>query len=326
MRTITNKAIIVTHKGAFHPDELLAVAMMRVAGFDYTVIRTRDAEIINNAPYGSFIIDVGNEFDGQNKFDHHQAKDNKHECYGKSSAGLVLDFLSQRVSEDPLAEAYGYETNWTQLLRPTDNLSKFIEFVDSRDTRVNYDPEANSFYDKVGNLLVSCNTIDIDSPEQDERFNLVVNLLVDILKAEGDFDNLISWTKIAKLSKETDESKRIEFNNRLDSLTWYITRKKKVYVGEYIPTYLLPKDWDMFVTYDKGQSAWTVMANTKAGIVLDQVQDDNCKFVHANGFVGKFISVPWGIWWDGSDGFKDGIFVNIDAVRHDIPVGSVYYR
>ena len=88
----------------------------------------------------------------------------------------------------------------------------------------------------------------------------------------------------------------------------------------------MPKDWDMFVSYDKGQSAWTVMANTKTGTILDGEQDEDCVFVHANGFVGKFKAVPWGIWADGSDGFMDGLFVHIDGKRYDIPVGDIYYR
>ena len=83
-------AIIATHSGMFHADEVTAVALLAEFYYDeyaYDVIRTRDAEEINDA---DIVVDVGGVLDSVNRrFDHHQVS----YTGSRSSAGLVLDFL-----------------------------------------------------------------------------------------------------------------------------------------------------------------------------------------------------------------------------------------
>ncbi len=91
---------VVTHKGRFHFDEVLAIGMLTVfGGYKPTVIRTRDENIINEERIkGSFIIDVGMKFDGVTLFDHH------HDSTLRSSAGLIFDFLQLEDKYPELTE------------------------------------------------------------------------------------------------------------------------------------------------------------------------------------------------------------------------------
>lgn len=61
---------IITHNGKFHTDDVFACAILKYIFDDINIIRTRDESIINDSD--SYIIDVGGEYDGVKKFDHHQ--------------------------------------------------------------------------------------------------------------------------------------------------------------------------------------------------------------------------------------------------------------
>lgn len=64
---------IVTHDGKYHADEIMACAILKyIFGID-VIVRTRDIELINYYYCkGYYLIDVGQEYDGDGKFDHHQ--------------------------------------------------------------------------------------------------------------------------------------------------------------------------------------------------------------------------------------------------------------
>lgn len=63
---------VVTHSGAFHADEIFAVATLKLAlEEDFIVKRTRDKDAFETA---DFVIDVGLIYDPhKGRFDHHQA-------------------------------------------------------------------------------------------------------------------------------------------------------------------------------------------------------------------------------------------------------------
>lgn len=63
---------IVTHSGSFHPDDVFAVAALRLLfkKQDVNVIRTRDESVI---AMGEWVVDVGGVHDpASQRFDHHQ--------------------------------------------------------------------------------------------------------------------------------------------------------------------------------------------------------------------------------------------------------------
>lgn len=67
------KNVVVTHNGPQHGDEVTAVALSDMTNDSDTVVfRTRDNELIETAREGgAFIVDVGQQFDGEKNFDHH---------------------------------------------------------------------------------------------------------------------------------------------------------------------------------------------------------------------------------------------------------------
>ncbi len=73
-RFLKNKKTIVTHNGSFHADDIFACATLSLyldrKKQPYTIIRTRDEEIISSADY---VIDVGGVYDSDlERYDHHQ--------------------------------------------------------------------------------------------------------------------------------------------------------------------------------------------------------------------------------------------------------------
>lgn len=66
---MTDKTI-ATHNGNFHADDVFSVAAIKSIFPSFTLIRTRDLELIANA---DIVIDVGGEHDpDRDRFDHHQ--------------------------------------------------------------------------------------------------------------------------------------------------------------------------------------------------------------------------------------------------------------
>jgi uncharacterized UPF0160 family protein len=61
---------IATHNGNFHADDVFSVAALKTIFPSFTLIRTRDLELISKA---DVVIDVGGEYDpATDRFDHHQ--------------------------------------------------------------------------------------------------------------------------------------------------------------------------------------------------------------------------------------------------------------
>ena len=65
-----NHKFIVTHNGNFHADDVFSIAALKTIFPSFTLIRTRDLEVIAKA---DIVIDVGGEYDPEtDRFDHHQ--------------------------------------------------------------------------------------------------------------------------------------------------------------------------------------------------------------------------------------------------------------
>jgi uncharacterized UPF0160 family protein len=61
---------IATHNGNFHADDVFSIAALKTIFPSFTLIRTRDLELISKA---DVVIDVGGEYDSAtDRFDHHQ--------------------------------------------------------------------------------------------------------------------------------------------------------------------------------------------------------------------------------------------------------------
>lgn len=91
--------IIITHSGNFHADDALAVAALDILfEGNYTLIRTRDSEIIKT---GDYVVDVGGEYDpAHNRFDHHQegGAGKRENGIPYSAFGLVWKHFGARIT------------------------------------------------------------------------------------------------------------------------------------------------------------------------------------------------------------------------------------
>lgn len=62
---------IYTHSGVFHADDVFCVALLRNLGCEAEIVRT--FKVPETLGDGEIVLDLGGEFDGISRFDHHQA-------------------------------------------------------------------------------------------------------------------------------------------------------------------------------------------------------------------------------------------------------------
>lgn len=95
-----NNPTIVTHDGSFHADDVFSVAALKVIFPTYTLIRTRNPELINNA---DIVLDVGGEYDASaGRFDHHQrgGAGQRENGIPFSSFGLIWQHYGLRICQN----------------------------------------------------------------------------------------------------------------------------------------------------------------------------------------------------------------------------------
>ncbi len=250
---------VVTHDDKFHPDEVFACALIK-RGLECRVIRTRDNEVANKA---DFVIDVGGIHDPEmGRYDHHHFT-TAHPKYGMSAAGLLY-------------ETMGLTSPW---------LDALIEHVDSRDTRVNYNPD-NPF-DVICELLIGLNHIDTMGPEQDGQFMKAVDYAITYINAIIPFESgeMVLIDPIPKgLAVEVaanERSKEEEYARRALSTT----TDGLVTYGKYYPTWHKDIEDGLFVTPGDAPGQYKVMVNTDY-LKIKHISDE--VFVHAGGFFGVF--------------------------------------
>jgi hypothetical protein len=271
---------VVTHSGLFHADELFAVAwliimMIMKNEMIFKVVRSRNPEDQEGATY---VVDVGGQHNpGEGRFDHHQLREGD-AGYGISSFGMVYGEFNGLGSSIP---------------------AEFVNAVDARDTRVNYDVYKDIevvegvTYDDFFNGITACNCLDINSPEQDDRFTLLVMLIVKYFDGQLSLKEL--WVEIHSLETaqkaETEKQikKRlnavtpagvIEFNDGRDDIVIYAA------IGGYIPN-PVQHGLDALLAFDEGQQKFTLSVNTDK-VKIDTMIVGEPTFIHANGFFAVF--------------------------------------
>lgn len=93
---------IITHSGNFHPDEVFAIATLRIIfGNDVEIIRTRDVKIIEGKSAEDIVLDVGFKYiPEENRFDHHQegGAGKRENAIPYASFGLVWKHFGEKVA------------------------------------------------------------------------------------------------------------------------------------------------------------------------------------------------------------------------------------
>lgn len=277
-----NKLTIGTHNGVFHTDEVIAIAFLKIEEprREVEVIRTRDMNTLSEC---DFLVDVGGEYDGQTKFDHHQWN-YESKFYGKSSAGLVYDFLIDNKG-------------WTE------QFTSFIEHVDARDTRssrkpyMTWDFRTNSLvkvkvckydplnpHDELCNYIAKCNTLEPMSQEQDDMFNVVLELVSDYLLDMLDIvdsvweEKVMDYSEIIELGNKTAKIKNNEFKRRSE----LVVTDGLVNYGEWYPTWSKDLVDGVFVTNGDRDGEFKVMVDTN---YLKIISCNDNVFTHASGFI-----------------------------------------
>lgn len=180
---------MVTHNGIFHSDEVVAVALLQVfKNWSGKIIRTRDEEIISEEKgKGSYIIDVGGEYDGQRLFDHHQ------DAELLSSAGLMWKHIDKE-------EAYPEISNLVDMVDLQDRgikTASSLEFA-SLVGDFNQNPRDNdeAFKDAVKfarRIIASKKQKQDELVYAEEYASSAKNLSSSILKFEGEFS--FQWNR-----------------------------------------------------------------------------------------------------------------------------------
>ncbi len=135
---------IVTHNGIFHCDEICALALLELVDIftsETEIIRTRDPDVINNAP---MVIDVGRVYNPKiNRFDHHQKEFsmtfNETSKIPLSSCGLIYYHFGKEIITKIALEEFNTKLTKKEL----DGLHTFlyesiIVSIDANDNGVPY--------------------------------------------------------------------------------------------------------------------------------------------------------------------------------------------
>jgi len=248
---------IITHNGAFHADEVFAVAMLSNVFHttqEIDVIRTRDAAIIaaaQNNP-NDYVVDVGGIYNPENNnYDHHQ------DLCLPSAAGLVYRDVFEQSKVALSARPFFRE---------------FIAAIDAIDVNRgnihkfwNDTPELVGFRN-VSSLINGFNRNVFDAEQQDEQFTKAVIFASMIIGNELHLAN-------EKGKAETDYAHRIILPNNVAvfqefSMVW----KEK---GEH-QFALMPH-----------QQGWQIQSrDTSVAVIPENVADvEGFVFRHASGFI-----------------------------------------
>lgn len=160
---------VITHNTAFHADDVMAVAMLRYAGFEFELIRTRTASILEaaiNDP-NTLIADVGGVYDpAMLNFDHHQ------DMNLPSAAGMIWEHFKDSICPADAQPFFG----------------QFISSIDAIDTnRNNIYAVWNTLpegFRNTSNILSGFNRDVMNAAQQDEQFNRAVDFALVIIENE----------------------------------------------------------------------------------------------------------------------------------------------
>jgi len=237
---------IATHNKIFHADEVTAIALLKVFTDEEIEVSRVDH---NREDFGSFdmVIDIGRKFDGVKYFDHHQYRG------GKSSAGLIYDYL-------------GLEGDYPKL-------EKLIKRVDDNDTGV---AKAEPF--EYSSLIKCYNHRDIYGSAQDRQFTKAVKFAQTII---------ISFREA---QEDIEEAREIVVNSSMFDSNLAILELERftphwsTYINGELTPHIKAVVWE-----DKEEGKYKVKIPPKRlgsfelnGKALPQ--DDSMEFVHSAGF------------------------------------------
>lgn len=169
-----NRIEIGTHSGIFHPDDVLAVAILCLYNNDKEIIikRSRDMEELREC---NILVDVG-----EGAYDHHQPGGNGKRENGipYASCGLVWKDFGKEVIKKLVSKKLKRKENWEMFNLLKEEIDEdIISKVDAEDNGMEMKNHAFSY---IENFLPPW----YEQQEYDEAFKEVLNITVMILEKE----------------------------------------------------------------------------------------------------------------------------------------------
>lgn len=266
------KITIKTHDGAFHADEVTAIAIIKLWHNDLPVeiVRSRERSMFTDVY--TYVVDVGGEYDGVSLFDHHQRDFDMERGNGNpyASAGLLWKFLGKGILRRIAAER---ELKWLDIHKLFDSVDRiFIEPIDLVDCK---GPEAGlGIYNKVVQML----------NYSDDGFNKAIDLMSDMLMAY--IDNGIERARTRLVMNQAFRH-RIEMPNGKELHLVHLD--EELPFNEYLQMH---PELDGVIWKDKGRWRYQVSPLTPTSRYLHEdlrgLEHDDLPeggiFVHHNGF------------------------------------------
>lgn len=160
---------VFTHDTAFHADDVMAVALLRYAGFDFEVIRTRNAALLSDALTDPeiLVLDVGGSYEpALLNFDHHQ------DASMTSAAGLIYEQFKDAICPIDAQPFFG----------------NFIASIDAIDTnRDNIFALWNTLprgFRNTSGIIGGFNREVTDAALQNKQFEKAVDFTMEIIRNE----------------------------------------------------------------------------------------------------------------------------------------------
>lgn len=236
---------IATHNKVFHADEVTAVALLKIFTEDEIIVHRVDHDTEDFSAY-DMVIDISKKFDGDKYFDHHQNKG------GKSSAGLIWEYL-------------GFQNDYPKI-------SKLIKIVDDNDVGIQ---KAKPF--EYSSLIKCFNHSQIHSKEQDVQFDKAVDFAVTVL------DSMAAMAESLHEAKDiVRDSFSFDNNNKILELARFTPHWTSYINGQVMPN-IKAVVWE-----DPKEKNWKVkIPATRMGSFdlngKGLTQDDTMHFVHSSG-------------------------------------------
>ena len=249
-----NKKIkVAVHDGAFHPDDVCAVAILSLyLNKPLKIFRTRDPKVWSEMDY---ILDVGGEYNPkENKFDHHQEgwNEKRENSIPYAASGLVWKEYGQKITGSSEVANFIDE----KIIQPIDAEDSAVEIY----TKIFEKVSPYTFFD----YIFSFNPTWIDKTDRLKAFEFVVSeakkmFLSEIKRAK---DREVSSSIIKNIYEKTEDKRIIvldknyswkkPFVNLLeplfvvhphsDGLTWAVDTVRKPN-EKFIRRMYFPKTW-----------------------------------------------------------------------------------
>lgn len=253
--------LIYTHNQSFHPDEILAIALLQSTALRHgktTVIRTRDPKVLAEAQQDpkAFVIDVGFVYDpAMLNFDHHQKTMTRAWPDGTpySACGLIWSWLRERghlVSwgADDVLDAFE-----ERLVIPADKHDNGVKAWDEglflmRYNRSNKGEEGGRVYfDRA--LAVAHDLLEnvrLEVQRDIEAKRRMVRALAEPIHAERlvVIEDIRAHRFPYWASRLTDGEVQLVLTRRADSPSqWNLTSTPAVLEDEFTTAWPAPEDW-----------------------------------------------------------------------------------